>query len=76
VSLLSTEALVLRLIHLDPRLTTKEHRDRLVQVVGLCGWAQSAARLGRVLDRLQRWSQAAAIITDAFAVGSRAPAPR
>jgi hypothetical protein len=57
---------VLRLIHLDPRLTADAHRQRLAALVAVFLPHSSPQCVGAALDQLRRWVTAAAVDTDAF----------
>lgn len=72
----SVEYVVLRLVHLDPRLTTKPHRDRLFLLVQIFLPQRSPHRIGRALAKLRDLQSAAAIDTDAFTVGAAESDPK
>jgi hypothetical protein len=57
---------VLRLIHLDPRLTADAHLERLVALVAVFLPQSTPQRVGAALAQLRRWVTAAAVDTDAF----------
>jgi hypothetical protein len=62
----AVEHAVLRLIHLDPRLTADAHRERLVALVAVFLPQSTPQPVGAALDHLRRWVTAAAVDTDAF----------
>jgi hypothetical protein len=62
----ATQHAVLRLIHLDPRLTADVQRERLVALVAVFLPQSTSPRVGAALEQLRRWVTAAAVDTDAF----------
>lgn len=60
------EACVLAVVHADPRLATKRHRDRLRLVMADLDESFTPHRVGEALARVRMLAQAAAVDTDAF----------
>ncbi|MEX1826893.1 hypothetical protein [Luteibacter sp. CQ10] len=70
-----TEQVVLRLIHVDPRLTVPDHVARLRDLVTVFLPAASRAEVKRALKDLHGLQAAGAIDTNAFVVGDRVALP-